>query len=114
MGDGDFGVAVLTFRSRHHLTAKLLRDEVQAVADAEHGQPEAKHSFIGRRSVPIVDRRWPAAQNNSRWFVALDLSKRGGTGQNGGKDLQLADAARNQLRVLRTEVENDDGLGFHE
>ena len=30
-----------------------------------------------------------------------------------GVDLQLAEAARDQLRVLRSEIEDGDGVAFH-
>ena len=38
--DGDFGVAVLALGRRAHLAAQVMDDEVQAVADAEHGHAE--------------------------------------------------------------------------
>jgi hypothetical protein len=62
----------------------------------------------------IVNGRRPSAQNDADRPIALDFIQRGGTGEDDGKYFEFADAARNQLRVLRTEVENDDGLFFHE
>ena len=59
-------------------------------------------------------RKKASAQNDAGRPVALDLIQWGGTGQDNGKYFEFADAARNELRVLRTEVENDDGLFFHE
>jgi hypothetical protein len=46
-------------------------------------------------------------------MIALDFIPGGCTGQDYGEDFQLTDAARNQLGVLRTEVEDYDGLLFH-
>ena len=94
--------------------SELVRDEVQAVADAEHRQAKRKHAVVGGRSVMIVNGRRSPAQNDAGRPVALDFTQRSGTGQDNGKYFKFADAARNELRVLRAEVENDDGLFFHE
>jgi hypothetical protein len=61
----------------------------------------------------IVNGRRPSAQNNARRPVALDFIQWGRAGQDNGKYFKFADAARNKLRVLRTEVEDYDGLFFH-
>ena len=55
--------------------------------------------------------------------VAANLVEGGVEGQNDGKDFVFADAARDELGVLRSEVEDDDclveqglvrlRLGFH-
>jgi cysteinyl-tRNA synthetase len=47
-------------------------------------------------------------------MIAIDLFKRRRARKDNGKNFQFTDAARNKLRVLRTEVEDDNGLGFHE
>ena len=62
----------------------------------------------------IVNGRRASAQNDASRPIALDLIQWSSTGQDNGKYFEFADAARNKLRVLRTEVENDDGLFFHE
>lgn len=46
-------------------------------------------------------------------MIALDFIQRGSAGQDHGEDVKLADAPRNELRVLRAEVEDNDGLGVH-
>jgi hypothetical protein len=91
-----------------------MRDEVQAVADTEHRQAQRKHAVVGGRSIVIVNRRRASAQDDAGRPIALDLIQWSGTGQDNGKYFEFADAARNKLGVLRTEVENDDGLFFHE
>ena len=55
--------------------------------------------------------------------VALDFVERSGAGQHDGENVLFADAARDELRILRAKVEDDDrlvkdglvkdGLGFH-
>jgi len=44
----------------------------------------------------------------------FDFSEGRCTWQHNGEDILLANAPRNQLRVLRTEVEDDDCLGGHD
>ena len=43
--------------------------------------------------------------------VALDFIELGRAGQHDGKNILFADAARDELRILRAKVEDDDGLG---
>ena len=62
----------------------------------------------------VVNGRRTSAQDDAGRSIALDFVEWGRTGQDDGKYFKFADAARNELRVLRTEVENDDGLFFHE
>jgi hypothetical protein len=90
-----------------------MRDEVETITNTEHRQTKGQHAVIGRRSVMIVNRRRPSAQNNADRPVAFDLIQRSGTRQDDGKYFEFADAASNKLRVLRTEVEDYDGLFFH-
>ncbi len=42
-------------------------------------------------------------------FERADLFERSGAGEDDGEDVELADAARDELGVLRAEVEDDDG-----
>src|SRR5450755_2646510 len=97
-----------------HFAAEFMSDEVQPIADTEHRQPKPEHTLIGGRSILIVDRRWTSAQNDAGRPIGFDLFQRDGTRQDNRKYFEFADAARNQLRILRTKVENDDGLFFHE
>ena len=46
-------------------------------------------------------------------FLALMARERGVERQNLAVDRQLAQAARNQLRELRAEIENENGLMSH-
>ena len=46
-------------------------------------------------------------------LMRLNFAQRRRAGQHHGEDILLADAARNQLRILRPEVQDDDCLGVH-
>src|SRR5438105_1623164 len=107
-------MAIFALWSGTHFSAQLVSDEVQAIANAQHRQAKREDTVVGGRSVVIVNGRRPPAQNDAGRPITLNLTQGGGTGQDNGKYFEFADAARNKLRVLRTEVENDNGLFFHE
>src|SRR5262249_11773260 len=111
--DGDVGVSVLAFGGGAHLAAEVEYHVLQAIADAEYGKFQIEDAGIGDRRVFVVDGRRPAGQDDSDGWVAANLFERRVAGKNRGEDVQFADAARNQLRILRPEVEDDNRLGFH-
>ena len=111
--EGDIGVAVLALGARANLAAEIVHDEVQAVADAKHGQAQLEHGGVGHGRVSVIYRRGTAGEDDAEWLVGLDFRKWGSTGKNDGKDVLFADAAGNQLRILRAEVKDNDCLGVH-
>ncbi len=106
-------MAVLALVGRPHFAAQLVDHELQAVTDAKHGQPQVQHLLVGGRGVGIIDGRRPPRQNDARGTIALDFFELGGAGKDDGEDVLFADAAGNELRILRAEVEDDDRLRFH-
>jgi hypothetical protein len=88
-------------------------DEVQAIADAEDRQAQFQQARVGGGGVRVVNRRRPATEDQAEGLERLNLGDRRGAGQHDGENILLADAPRNQLRILRTEIEDDDGLGGH-
>ena len=116
VAEAHLGVAVFALYARAHFAAEFVGNELQAVADAEHGHAERKHALVGRRRIGVVNRAWTAGKNDADRVIVLDFRQGGGTGQNGGENILLADAARNQLGILRAEIEDDDGFNrrmFH-
>ena len=111
--DLNFRVAVLAFSRGTHLPAERIDHELQSVADAEHGNAEIEDTLIGQRRVFVVHRRRAARQNDSHRRIAANFFQAGVEGQDDRENFLFADAARNQLRILRAEVEDNDGLGFH-
>jgi hypothetical protein len=85
--------------------------ELQTVADAEHRQTEFKQARIGRRRVFVIHRPRRSRQNDPGGCVALQLIELRSARQHDGKYILFADAARDQLRILRAEIEDDDRLG---
>ena len=107
------GVTVLALVSGAHLAAQLVHHELQAVADAQHRHAKMEHALVRRRRVGVIDRRRPARQHDARGMIALNFIERSGAGQDDGEDVVFADAARDELRILRAKVEDDDRLRFH-
>lgn len=82
--------------------------ELQAVADAEDWDTEIEDFFVGVRGAGVVDGGWPAGQHNADGRVTANLVKRSVEGKDYGEDFTFADAASDELRILRAEVENND------
>ena len=109
----DHGVAVLTLIAGHYLAAKLVGHEVQPVADAENRHAEMQYLLVGRRRVLVVDGTWASRENDTRGPMAPNFFQPGGAGKDDRENVLLANTACDELRVLRAEIEDDDGLGFH-
>ena len=106
----DVGVSVLALVAGADFAAELLRHEVQAVTDAQHRKAEVQHLVVHGGGVGFVDGRRASGEDDASGRVALDFFQRGGAGENDGEDVLFADAARDELGVLRAEVEDDDRL----
>ena len=104
-----FGVAELAHLAGLDLAAELLRHGLHAVADAEHRHAELEHRVRAR--VPVAssyadmwlpERMMPfgaeVADELVGDVVRMDLAV----------DVRFAHAARDQLRVLRAEIEDED------
>src|SRR6266851_2922165 len=89
--------------ARHH--------QLEAVADAEHGNAGAEQVWWpGRdwRRARRVDRRWPAGQDDRRRALREDFRSGHGAGHDLRVHLALTNPARDQLRVLGPEVDHQD------
>ena len=108
--DFHVGMAVLALVGGAHLAAERVHHELQSVADAEHRQAQLKHARIRRRRVGVIHRRRPAGKNDAHRRVAANFFQRGSAGKHHRKDILFTDAARDELGILRPEIEDDDGL----
>ena len=93
-----------------HVAAELAREQLHAVADAEHRDPELEQRRVESRRVGRVDRRGAAGEDQPARSAARDLGRADVVRQQLGEDAALAHAARDQLRVLAAVVEDDDLL----
>ena len=88
--------------------AEMVDDELQSVADAEDWEAEREDCGVGGRRVGVVDRAGAAGEDDADRVVRVDLVDRRGAGKDDGEDVVFADAAGDELGVLRPEVEDDD------
>ena len=109
----DLGVAVFALGGRADLSAEMVDDEVQSVADAEGGQVELEKRGVGFRSVGIVDGRWATGEDDAERLVGFNFRDGRRAGEDDGEDVQFADTASDELRILRAEIEDNNGLGVH-
>ena len=109
----DIGMAELARRPGLDAAAELVRHQLHAVADAEHGQAELEERGIARGGARFVDAGRAAGEDEALRRARRELRR----GQVAAQDLtvhvQLADTPRDQLRVLRSEVEDCDPIVRH-
>ena len=110
---GNFRVAILPLRRGPHLAPQVMHDEMKPVADPQHRHTHREQPRIRVRRIRVIHRRRAARKNHSNGLIGLNFSQRRRTGQYDGKDILLANTPRNQLRILRAEIKNDDCLGVH-
>ena len=111
-GDRHVGRAVLAVVGGHDVAAQLAGHQLRPVADAEDGDPPGPDRRVGPRRIGVVDRVPAAGQDDRPGAASLDLLVWRVVRQELGVDVELADAARDQLGELAAEVEDDDGAGF--
>ena len=106
-------VAELALRRRLDSPAERVGHELHAVADAEDGHASSKTARIAARRAGLGHALRAAREDDARPAAAARSPPAACRRQDLGVDRQLAQPARNQLRVLRAEIENDDGLMCH-
>src|SRR5437879_8575942 len=94
------------------LASQLVRNPLHPVANPEYGNSQRQHFWIALRRLWVIDGAWTAGQNDSRRRKLADFFNRRRARQDGGKNLLLANPARNELGVLSAEVENHHAPEF--
>ena len=87
-----------------------MREPVHAVADSQHRNAQLQHLGIAQRRVRVIHRARTAGQNDAHGFERADFLQRRSARQNRGEHLLLADAPRDQLRVLPAEIQHHNSL----
>ena len=88
--------------------AQLAREQLHAVADAEHRNAELEQLALQRWRALLVHRRRPAREDHALRAPAPHLLEADVMRQQLGEHAALAHAAGDQLRVLPAVVENHD------
>ena len=109
--DIDEGAAELAMVGALDLAAELLADRLLAVADAEHRHVQLEHDARRLRRLAFIDRGRAAGEDDALGAEVGDALGIGVEGQDLAIDAGLADAARDELRELGTEIEDQDTFG---
>ena len=90
------------------LAAEKLREQLHAEADAQHRHAELENIFVRQRRVLRINARRPAGQNDAARLHRGDFGGGRVEAEDGGIDVALAHAPGDDLRVLRTEIQDDN------
>ena len=104
----QLGKAILAVRRRLHFSAEQVREQLLAIAQTENRNAEIENFRINRGRVLIINRIWPAGKHDAARVQAVHFRKRRERGFDFGINAQLAQTPRDELRVLRAEVENEN------
>ena len=113
LADRHIGMAELAVRRPRQRAAQDLRHELHAVADAEHRHAQLEQRVVAVRRAGLVDAHRPAREDDAGRLPAGDLGGRRAEREDLGVDVQLAEPPRDELGVLRSEVEDQDDLMRH-
>ena len=109
-GHREFGVAEFTLAGSRDATAELLRHGLHAVADPEHRHAKLEHCGGRPRRIGGGDRLGAAGENHSARGESAYLHVTHVPGVNLAVDPELAHASGDELRVLRTKIEDQDAM----
>ena len=108
-GDRHARRAVFAAVGRDDVTAELERHHLGPVADAQDRDTAGPHGRVRTGCIRVVDRHRAARQDDRPRAAALELLERGVVGQELRVDVELADAAGDELGELAAEIEDRDG-----
>ena len=111
-GDRDGRRSVLPAGRRQHVAAELEGHQLGPVADAQHRDPPVPDRRVRLRGTLVVDGVGAARQDDRARAAALQLGVRRVVRQQLRVDVELADAAGDELGELAAEVEDDDRVGL--
>ena len=111
LGHEDLGAAELPVVGGLDPPSERPGHRLHAVADPEDGDTEFIDARVGSGGALIVDAGRAAGEHDPGWVELSNGVQRSIVGVDFAVDVQLADAAGDELRVLGAEVENQDGVG---
>jgi hypothetical protein len=109
--DLDEGAPELLLVGGDDAAAQLLMKRLLAVADGEQREPAVEEHLRSARAVLPSDRCGSAGEDDALRPEALERFFSGVEGGDLAIDAGLADAARDELRHLAAEVDDEDGFG---
>ena len=108
LGHGELGESVLADVGLGNVAAQVQRHLLDAVAETQDGDAQLEDGRIHVRRALGVHARRTAREDHRRRRAARDLLGRDVERHDLRVDPGLADATRDELRVLRPEVEDED------
>src|SRR6266513_504664 len=100
--------AVLPPLAEFHLAAEMMRHQLHPVANPQHRNSQGKNLWVRMRGTLVVNTRRSARGDDSFWRQFRDFLRRNVELDDLRVDLAFADAPRDDLGVLRTEIEDQD------
>ena len=104
------GDAILALVGTIHFSAQGMSENLHAITNAKHGHIEIEDPLVGHGRTLGVNRCGAAAENNAGRIVFLNLINRCVVRKDEAEHIRLTHTARDELTILRAEVEDDDGL----
>ncbi len=111
--DLELRETVLAVRRGPHVPAEVARHEVEAVADTQNRNTKRENRPVDLRRPVLEDAGRPARKHNRNRRQSLDLTCRKVAAFDDRLDPKLPQTARDQLRVLRPEIEDENDLVLH-
>ena len=102
---------VLALARGRHVAAERLRHQLVAVTDAQDGYPHVEQAGVESGRSFLVDGRRSSREDQAGRPALRELGGRDVVGHDLGVDVRLADAPRDQLGVLRSEIDDQDRAG---
>ena len=109
-GCDEFGLAVFGLTGVGDVAVESGSHELMAIANPEHGYPEAENRRIDAIGVFGIDRSRSARENDSGRFQRRDRVCAHVARDDRRVDVRLPDPAGDQLGVLGAEVDDENGL----
>ena len=110
--DADLPSAVFARPGVGDFAAQRVRDELAAVADAEHGDAERKDLRGDVGGILRIDAVGPAREDDADGIIRPDLLYRHVAGFQIAVDVEVAHPPRDELVVLSAEVEDENSFVF--
>ena len=111
LDDVEVGPPELALRGRFDRAAQRRAHRLLAVADSEERDAERVDALVGARRLGLGERCRPARENDAPRRQAFDLARPRSVRPDLAVDPGLAHPARDQLRHLRAEIEDQNLLG---
>jgi hypothetical protein len=106
----DEGVAELAMARAAHFSAQHVGHQLHAVADTQHRKAKLEETPVAPRRGIVRHAARAAGQNHSDRILGANRLNGRAEGDDLGIHGQLTQTTSDELRVLRPEVENENGL----